>query len=77
MKSRMRENRKSGSVRGEVRKDPPLLDKTIEREQREALAAQKAATEGKPIEAPVKRKPGRPKGSKNKVRQFGAGETAK
>ena len=62
----MRENRKSGSVRGEVRKDPPLLDTTIEREQREELAAQKAASNGKPVDLPVKRGPGRPKGSKNK-----------
>ena len=61
----MRENRKSGSERGEAREGTPLLDKTLEREAREARIA-----EGR-------RGPGRPKGSKNKVRQFGAGETAK
>ena len=38
----------------------------IERELRDALAAQKAASNGKPFDVPVKRGPGRPKGSKNK-----------
>ena len=62
MKSRMRENRKSGSERGEAREGTPLLDKTIERER---LAAEAVAKGEIPAEE-VKRKPGRPKGSKNK-----------
>ena len=53
----MRENRKSGSERGEAREGTPLLDKT--------LALETAIAAGL-VEQPPKRKPGRPKGSKNK-----------